>query len=110
MRHHALSRISLALASGALVVLAAQHADAGKRTRPRRVSVVAQAPLGLQGSAGHGATVVIPFQLQYRNRRLVTVEVEWGRDLDGDGVIADGSQGRSALGVPRGEARPPRSP
>jgi hypothetical protein len=68
--------------------------DALARRKPKvskSLSTLAATPLGLQGVAGAGARLTLPFVLTHKNRRRVTVQVEYGIDLDGDGEIADGS-------------------
>lgn len=46
-------------------------------------------PLGLQGAAGAGEGVVIPFNLADRRSRTAGVEAEFGFDADADGVVDD---------------------
>lgn len=83
-------------AATALVLVAATshpaEAKRQKRKVARNLSVVAITPLGLQGTAGAGDRTVLPFVLLDRASRRVDVEVEYGIDRDGDGVVADGTE------------------
>jgi hypothetical protein len=56
--------------------------------RAARVTLV-EAPFGLQGSAGAGASVPIPFRLSDPSYRLTDVQMQYGIDRDADGAIAD---------------------
>jgi hypothetical protein len=53
-----------------------------------RVSLV-EAPLGLQGSAGAGALVAIPFRLKDHTFRPTDVQMQYGIDRNADGVLED---------------------
>ncbi len=44
-------------------------------------------PLGLQGAAGAGSAVVIPFALAQRRSRPAFIQAEYGIDLNADGAI-----------------------
>jgi len=85
-----------AVACAALLVAAPDFAAAAKKRSERRIArnlvVQVSTPLGLQGAAGAGDRTVLPFTLYDRSGRRVDVEVEYGIDRDGDGVVADGSQ------------------
>lgn len=88
-----MSRAGLTLATAAALVAAiaaARPASAakGKKVRPRLV--VVQTPLGVQGRSGAGANVGIGFVVAWVTGRPVDVQMEFGRDRDGDGTIADG--------------------
>jgi hypothetical protein len=61
-----------------------------KQVKPADVRSL-QTPLGLQGTRGAGNNVVSPFSLVDRSRRKSDVEAEYGVDVNGDGVIADGT-------------------
>ncbi len=68
--------------------------DAFARRKPKvakNLSVVPTTPLGLQGTAGAGSRLALPFNLVDRSRRKVGIVVEFGIDLNGDGEIADGT-------------------
>lgn len=95
-RGHSLpaSRLSVCLLATAatLVAAVAVPADAGKRAgRSSRLDIDVATPYGLQGSSGAGPQCVLPFRVYERSGRKVTVQVEYGYDRNGDGVIADGS-------------------
>jgi len=75
-------------------LLAASIDDAFARRKERvtkKLNVIATTPLGLQGNAGAGPRLALPFTLIDKTRRKVNVQVEYGIDLDGDGEIADGT-------------------
>ena len=55
------------------------------------LTATVRTPLGLQGTAGSGERTVLPFVIADRSGRRVDVDVEYGIDLDGDGVISDGT-------------------
>lgn len=86
MRTRTLMLITAALAPLALVDGA--DARAGRRLPPAKLSLL-EAPLGLQGSAGAGAAVAIPFRLRDRSFRRSEVEMQYGFDRDGDGIVAE---------------------
>lgn len=81
--------------AGSMIFAIPQTADARRpRRRPRPVPAIVtevQRPLGLQGSEGAGASVVIPFRLLDDSRTPADVEVEFGVDGvngDPDGMIS----------------------
>lgn len=75
-------------ALGAVAIAPAESLAArAKRKRPEIDLVIT--PLGLQGSAGAGANVVVPFRLANAAGRLCDVEMQYGVDRDGDGAISD---------------------
>src|SRR5439155_13634315 len=83
------TRLLLCAAVAAAPLLAATaDAKARPRVKPAKVLSV-DAPLGLQGSAGSGIDVVIPFRLRDRSFRPTNVEMEYGYDRDGDGFVTD---------------------
>lgn len=49
-------------------------------------------PLGLQGTRGAGRNVVIPFSLVDSTRRATDLEVEYGYDINEDGVISEADE------------------
>jgi hypothetical protein len=83
------------VAGGASVVLlsAAAPTDAApRRPRPQRKprpAIVARIdePLGLQGAAGAGTNVVIPFTLSSASLHPTEIQAEYGLDLNGDGSL-----------------------
>ena len=82
---------TLILAAAALAPLAlVDTADARivRRIRPAKLSLL-QAPLGLQGASGAGANIAIPFRLTDRSFRRSDVEIQYGFDRDGDGVVSE---------------------
>jgi len=109
------SRIRYVVAGLAIgsTLLAASIDDAFARRKDKvakKLSVIAMTPLGLQGTAGAGSRVVLPFALIDKTRRKVDVHVQYGIDLNGDGEIADGSDpGKpSEFMTARQEHRDPR--
>ncbi len=92
------SRIVLAAAVGVATTigLLAGGGDAyaarrnKKKVKPAEVRSM-QTPLGLQGKRGAGNNVVTPFSLLDRSRRKSDVEAQYGYDVNGDGIIADGT-------------------
>jgi hypothetical protein len=82
--------IGLGAVAVGLVVLAGADADAAG-ARKRRVAKIRSvtAPLGLQGTIGAGSEVVVPFVLADRRGRPSDIEVQFGTDLSGNGVIED---------------------
>jgi hypothetical protein len=86
MRTRSLVLIAAALAPVALVGDA--NARAARRIRPAKLSLL-EAPLGLQGSAGAGINVAIPFRLTDHSFRRCDVEMQYGIDRDGDGVVSE---------------------
>lgn len=77
----------------AALVCATPAASAKPPKKPRLPTVVSvETPLGLQGVAGAGWNVVVPFSLYDRRARPSDVEVEYGLDRNGDGRITDGTE------------------
>jgi hypothetical protein len=79
--------------AGLVVVLPfALTVSASAKTRapvkPAHVSLV-EAPLGLQGAAGAGALVAIPFRLRDQSFRPTDVQMQYAFDRNGDGLITD---------------------
>jgi hypothetical protein len=97
-------RIAFTAAAALAVVSTPEPTPAAPPKLPRRPTVVAvDTPTGLQGVAGAGASVVLPFRLFDRRRRRSDVEVQYGWDLNGDGLITDGTErgaDRRRLGCP----------
>ena len=92
------SRIVLAAAVGAAATigLLAGSGDAfAARRKKKKVKAAEvqnlQTPLGLQGTRGAGKNVVTPLSLVDKSRRKSDVEAQYGYDVNGDGIIADGS-------------------
>jgi hypothetical protein len=79
----------LAAAAMAAVLGGSAPTAAAKTKKPRSRVVSADTPLGLQGTAGAGGNVVIPFLATDIAGRPVDVEVQYGLDLNMDGEIAD---------------------
>ena len=86
MRTRSLVLIAAALAPLALVDDAS--ARVVRRIRPAKLSLL-QAPLGLQGASGSGVNVPIPFRLTDRSFRRSDVQIQYGIDRDGDGVVSE---------------------
>ncbi len=99
MIHGRTLRLVLAgAACTALIAAAGDSAQAAKKSKRRKTKLsipMVQTPTGLQGLAGAGEAVLVAFQLRDRTRRRSVVEVEYGVDYDGDGVIADGTDPES---------------
>lgn len=86
--------IAVSVAATVAVLVAGQtDADAARRRTPRRPELAqvsrVDVPLGIQGLAGAGRNVVVPFRLVDRRRSLADVEVHFGVDRNGDGSISD---------------------
>jgi len=81
------------VAAGVAAASVAAPASAGSKASSGegKLSVTVGTPLGLQGTAGVGAHTVLPFTVRDRTGRKIAVQVEYGWDRNGDGVIADGS-------------------
>ncbi len=90
-RRRALVRNVIALAA-AITVCSTVPGVAGRK-RPRRATISVETPLGLQGRRSAGERVAIVFHLADRRRRRLIVDVEYGWDVNGDGVVNGGSDG-----------------
>jgi hypothetical protein len=79
-----------AVATLALLPLAGE-ADAARRRPARRepAAVRVETPLGIQGSGGAGVNVVVPFTLIDARHAPTDVDVQYGVDLNADGVVSD---------------------
>lgn len=82
------SLLLIAAASAPLCLAGDADARVVRRIRPAKLSLL-EAPLGLQGAAGAGVNVAIPFRLFDRSFRRSDVEIQYGFDRDGDGVIEE---------------------
>jgi len=85
MKRRTLVGVALALP---LAVAVTAVAKSQPPVKAARVSLV-EAPLGLQGAAGAGPFVAIPFRLKDHTFRPTDVQMQYGIDRDADGVIAD---------------------
>jgi hypothetical protein len=92
--------IVLALAASSVAGLAALPQTAAakpKRPKPARSHIVeVVTPLGLQGTSGSGGNVVIPFKIADIGGRPADIEVQYGVDLNGDGMIAENEYRRAS--------------
>jgi hypothetical protein len=82
--------VTFGVAAAGLLASAPDDAQAQGRRRRAAVVINLQTPLGLQGTRGAGDNVIIPFSLQDRSRRATNVEVQYGVDLNDDGIIYPG--------------------
>ena len=75
-------------AASTLLVVSIDEAQARRKLKTSKtLSVVATTPFGLQGTAGAGERLALPFSLTNKNRRRVTVQVEYGREEEGEGSL-----------------------
>ena len=83
---------AIAVTAGTLAVSAADSVAASKRQLRKRLANVnrAEAPLGVR--RGSEATI-LPFNLVAGKGKRAVVEIEFGYDMDGDGVISTGLDG-----------------
>ena len=86
MRTRTLILIGAALAPLSLAGVA--DARIVRPIRPARLTLL-EAPLGLQGATGAGVNAVIPFRLFDRSYHRCDVQIQYGIDRNGDGVIAE---------------------
>ena len=95
-------------AGGAPVGAAAPTGRAGRGRSLARVARIVT-PLGLQGLAGAGWNVIIPFTLAERRGRSSLIEAQFGIDRNADGRIEEGEFAPANLhshdGRARGETR-----
>jgi hypothetical protein len=86
-----MNRTVLAGVAACAVVAASAAAPSaaakGFRRSPQILRV--ETPLGLQGTAGSGANIVIPFVVADITGKPVDVEVQYGADYNADGLITD---------------------
>lgn len=82
--------VAAAVVAGGLSLHAADaYARTKKQAARQLASIIRQeAPLGLRR---HNAAVIVPFMLQNNKRKYAVVDVEYGWDRNGDGIIADGT-------------------
>src|SRR5687767_3986741 len=78
----------VAVAAVASIAIAGGAEAKARKVKPAQVINLA-APFGLQGTAGAGQNVVIPFALRDRSFRLSGVDMQWGFDRNTDGQITD---------------------
>lgn len=86
------SGLLLCVAVSAVTFGVSLEADARTRARPRvKPAKILEVitPLGLQGSAGSGASVSIPFRVRDRSFRQTDIEMQYGYDRNGDGFVTD---------------------
>lgn len=90
---------AVAVTVGTLAVSAADSVAASKRQLKRRLATVirAEAPLGVRRASD---AVILPFTLVAGKGKQSVVEIEFGFDRDGDGVIATGLDGRDSEYLP----------
>ena len=83
-------RLLLVSSCAALAVGSAGGLALAKGFRRAPIVTKVETPLGLQGTAGGGSNIAIPFALADITGEPVEVEVQYGVDYNADGVIDDG--------------------